>query len=125
MLLLNYNLSPFPLSIKSDQILTQTSHLFSCFCTHSAIIEHTNKVLYLEDDDVAVVSGGKLSIHRINRQAGEDPVRAVQTLQMEMQQIMKGQTVVGRKHFVYMSNMKTLPCFCVSLDKWFSASGRD
>ncbi|KAF6716174.1 Glutamine--fructose-6-phosphate aminotransferase [isomerizing] 2 [Oryzias melastigma] len=56
----------------------------------SAIIEHTNKVLYLEDDDIAVVTGGKLSIHRINRQAGEDPVRAIQTLQMEMQQIMKG-----------------------------------
>lgn len=56
----------------------------------SAIIEHTNKVLYLEDDDVAVVTGGKLSIHRMNRQAGEDPVRAIQTLQMELQQIMKG-----------------------------------
>ncbi|KAM7417769.1 hypothetical protein PAMA_017423 [Pampus argenteus] len=56
----------------------------------SAIIEHTNKVLYMEDDDIAVVKNGKLSIHRINRQAGEDPVRAIQTLQMEMQQIMKG-----------------------------------
>lgn len=59
--------------------------------THSAIIEHTNKVLYLEDNDIAVVTGGKLSIHRLNRQAGEDPVRAIQTLQMELQQIMKGQ----------------------------------
>ncbi|KAM9835645.1 glutamine--fructose-6-phosphate aminotransferase [isomerizing] 2 isoform X1 [Syngnathus typhle] len=56
----------------------------------SAIIEHTNKVLYLEDHDIAVVRGGKLSIHRMNRQAGEDPVRAIQTLQMELQQIMKG-----------------------------------
>uniref|UniRef100_A0A8C5EIB0 glutamine--fructose-6-phosphate transaminase (isomerizing) n=1 Tax=Gouania willdenowi TaxID=441366 RepID=A0A8C5EIB0_GOUWI len=56
----------------------------------SAIIEHTNKVLYLEDDDVAVVKEGKLSIHRMNRQAGEDPIRAIQTLQMELQQIMKG-----------------------------------
>ncbi|XP_056141201.1 glutamine--fructose-6-phosphate aminotransferase [isomerizing] 2 isoform X2 [Lampris incognitus] len=56
----------------------------------SAIIEHTNKVLYLEDDDVAVVREGKLSIHRMNRQAGEDPLRAIQTLQMELQQIMKG-----------------------------------
>uniref|UniRef100_A0A3Q3JLG1 glutamine--fructose-6-phosphate transaminase (isomerizing) n=1 Tax=Monopterus albus TaxID=43700 RepID=A0A3Q3JLG1_MONAL len=56
----------------------------------SAIIEHTNKVLYLEDNDIAVVRGGELSIHRVNRQAGEDPVRAVQTLQMELQQIMKG-----------------------------------
>uniref|UniRef100_A0A673AK79 glutamine--fructose-6-phosphate transaminase (isomerizing) n=1 Tax=Sphaeramia orbicularis TaxID=375764 RepID=A0A673AK79_9TELE len=58
--------------------------------TNSAIIEHTNKVLYLEDDDIAVVLKGELSIHRINRQAGEDPVRAIQTLQMELQQIMKG-----------------------------------
>uniref|UniRef100_A0A7N8YF38 glutamine--fructose-6-phosphate transaminase (isomerizing) n=1 Tax=Mastacembelus armatus TaxID=205130 RepID=A0A7N8YF38_9TELE len=56
----------------------------------SAIIEHTNKVLYLEDDDIAVVTGGELSIHRMSRQAGEDPVRAIQTLQMELQQIMKG-----------------------------------
>ncbi|KAM3611963.1 uncharacterized protein V6R79_000119 [Siganus canaliculatus] len=57
----------------------------------SAIIEHTNKVLYMEDDDIAVVTGGgTLSIHRVNRQAGEDPVRAIQTLQMELQQIMKG-----------------------------------
>lgn len=64
--------------------------LLSC----SAIIEHTNKVLYMEDDDIAVVRGGKLSIHRMNRQAGEDPVRAIQTLQMELQQIMKGQMIV-------------------------------
>ncbi|XP_022607377.1 glutamine--fructose-6-phosphate aminotransferase [isomerizing] 2-like [Seriola dumerili] len=56
----------------------------------SAIIEHTNKVLYMEDDDIAVVTGGKLSIHRVNRQAGENPIRAIQTLQMELQQIMKG-----------------------------------
>lgn len=56
----------------------------------SAIIEHTNKVLYMEDDDIALVTDGKLSIHRMNRQAGEDPVRAIQTLQMELKQIMKG-----------------------------------
>ncbi|XP_068438291.1 glutamine--fructose-6-phosphate aminotransferase [isomerizing] 2 [Clinocottus analis] len=56
----------------------------------SAIIEHTNKVLYLEDNDMAVVTGGKLSIHRMKHQVGEDPVRAIQTLQMELQQIMKG-----------------------------------
>jgi len=56
----------------------------------SAIIEHTNKVLYLEDDDIAVVRCGELSLHRVRRQAGEDPVRAIQTLQMQLQQIMKG-----------------------------------
>ncbi|XP_048022006.1 glutamine--fructose-6-phosphate aminotransferase [isomerizing] 2 [Megalobrama amblycephala] len=56
----------------------------------SAIIEHTNKVIYLEDDDVAVVVEGKLSVHRVKRRAGEDHVRVIQTLQMELQQIMKG-----------------------------------
>uniref|UniRef100_A0AC35G8A7 Glutamine amidotransferase type-2 domain-containing protein n=1 Tax=Panagrolaimus sp. PS1159 TaxID=55785 RepID=A0AC35G8A7_9BILA len=33
----------------------------------SAIIEHTKQVLFLEDDDVAVVDNGLLSIHRIKR----------------------------------------------------------
>ncbi|XP_075959932.1 glutamine--fructose-6-phosphate aminotransferase [isomerizing] 2 [Anarhichas minor] len=56
----------------------------------SAIIEHTNKVLYLEDNDMAVVIDGELSIRRVKRQDGEVPVRAIQTLQMELQQIMKG-----------------------------------
>uniref|UniRef100_A0A673XCC7 glutamine--fructose-6-phosphate transaminase (isomerizing) n=1 Tax=Salmo trutta TaxID=8032 RepID=A0A673XCC7_SALTR len=56
----------------------------------SAIIEHTNKVIYLEDDDIAAVVGGKLSLHRVNSLAGEDSVRAIQTLQMELQEIMKG-----------------------------------
>lgn len=56
----------------------------------SAVIEHTNRVIYLEDDDVAAVMDGRLSIHRIKRRAGDFPARAVQTLQMELQQIMKG-----------------------------------
>uniref|UniRef100_A0A3B4TIB2 glutamine--fructose-6-phosphate transaminase (isomerizing) n=1 Tax=Seriola dumerili TaxID=41447 RepID=A0A3B4TIB2_SERDU len=72
-------------------IIMSSSHMYlSALSTHSAIIEHTNKVLYMEDDDIAVVTGGKLSIHRVNRQAGENPIRAIQTLQMELQQIMKG-----------------------------------
>ncbi|XP_068130907.1 glutamine--fructose-6-phosphate aminotransferase [isomerizing] 1 isoform X2 [Hyperolius riggenbachi] len=56
----------------------------------SAIIEHTNRVIFLEDDDVAAVVDGRLSIHRIKRNAGDHPARAIQTLQMELQQIMKG-----------------------------------
>ncbi|KAA0713669.1 Glutamine--fructose-6-phosphate aminotransferase [isomerizing] 1 [Triplophysa tibetana] len=56
----------------------------------SAVIEHTNQVIFLEDDDVAAVSDGRLSIHRIKRTAGDHPARAIQTLQMELQQIMKG-----------------------------------
>uniref|UniRef100_UPI001659DF12 glutamine--fructose-6-phosphate aminotransferase [isomerizing] 2 isoform X3 n=1 Tax=Halichoerus grypus TaxID=9711 RepID=UPI001659DF12 len=56
----------------------------------SAIIEHTNRVIFLEDDDIAAVADGKLSIHRVKRLASDDPSRAIQTLQMELQQIMKG-----------------------------------
>jgi glucosamine--fructose-6-phosphate aminotransferase (isomerizing) len=57
----------------------------------SAIIEHTKQVLFLEDDDVAVVDNGLLSIHRIKRH--DDPAsqtREVQQLNMELQQIMRG-----------------------------------
>ncbi|PWA19702.1 hypothetical protein CCH79_00006866, partial [Gambusia affinis] len=56
----------------------------------SAVIEHTNRVIFLEDDDVAAVMEGRLSIHRIKRRVGDYPARAIQTLQMELQQIMKG-----------------------------------
>lgn len=70
--------------------LTKMSGL-SCFCVfYSAIIEHTNRVIFLEDDDIAAVTDGKLSIHRLERSASDDPSRAIQTLQMELQQIMKG-----------------------------------
>jgi len=54
----------------------------------SAIIEHTNRVIFLEDDDVAEVKQGVLSIHRINQEGGVD--REITTLKMEIQQIMKG-----------------------------------
>lgn len=47
-------------------------------------------MVYLEDDDVAVVVEGKLSVHRVKRKVGEDHVRVIQTLQVELQQIMKG-----------------------------------
>lgn len=60
-------------------------------CHDSAVIEHTNRVIFLEDDDVAAVMDGRLSIHRIKRTAGDYPARAIQTLQMELQQIMKGE----------------------------------
>ncbi|KAK2152679.1 hypothetical protein LSH36_321g00005 [Paralvinella palmiformis] len=59
----------------------------------SAIIEHTNQVIYLEDDDVAAVQNGKLNIHRIKRNFDdpkESTVREIITLKMEIQQIMKG-----------------------------------
>ena len=70
----------------------------------SAIIEHTNRVIFLEvlhstvlnctvifleDDDVAAVRNGTLSIHRVNAEAG-GAGREITTLKLEIQQIMKG-----------------------------------
>lgn len=70
--------------------------MFDVISRHnSAVIEHTNRVIFLEDDDVAAVMDGRLSIHRIKRTAGDYPARAIQTLQMELQQIMKGEWKVG------------------------------
>uniref|UniRef100_G3ML65 glutamine--fructose-6-phosphate transaminase (isomerizing) n=1 Tax=Amblyomma maculatum TaxID=34609 RepID=G3ML65_AMBMU len=56
----------------------------------SAIIEHTNRVIFLEDDDVAAVSDGHLTIHRLKRTLDENVNREIITLKMEIQQIMKG-----------------------------------
>lgn len=56
----------------------------------SAIIEHTNRVLYLEDDDVAAVKEGVLSIHRLKHSIDDPHAREITTLKMEIQQIMKG-----------------------------------
>lgn len=59
----------------------------------SAIIEHTNRVIFLEDDDVACVNNGRLTIHRINRNKQRDNLsqtREITTLKLEIQQIMKG-----------------------------------
>jgi len=62
----------------------------------SAVIEHTKQVIFLEDDDVAAVKGGTLTIHRLKRKetsgsaANAPQTREVHQLNMEIQQIMKG-----------------------------------
>jgi glucosamine--fructose-6-phosphate aminotransferase (isomerizing) len=56
----------------------------------SAIVEHTKKVLYLEDDDIAHIHEGSLNIHRMTKDDGASNVRAIQTLEIELQEIMKG-----------------------------------
>ncbi|XP_047356918.1 glutamine--fructose-6-phosphate aminotransferase [isomerizing] 2-like isoform X3 [Vespa velutina] len=56
----------------------------------SAVIEHTNRVIFLEDDDVAAVKEGALSIHRLRRYLDDPHAREITTLKMEIQQIMKG-----------------------------------
>jgi len=59
----------------------------------SAIVEHTKRVLYLEDDDIAHIAEGELHIHRLRR--GEDgnqtpSTRSLETLEIEIAEIMKG-----------------------------------
>lgn len=58
----------------------------------SAIIEHTNQVIFLEDDDVAVILNGHLTIHRIKSLTNhnEPNSREINELLLEIQQIMKG-----------------------------------
>jgi glutamine---fructose-6-phosphate transaminase (isomerizing) len=58
----------------------------------SAVIEHTKRVLYLEDDDVAHISEGELHIHRLRRNddQSQSSVRAIETLEIELAEIMKG-----------------------------------
>ncbi|KAJ9619386.1 glutamine-fructose-6-phosphate transaminase (isomerizing), variant [Exophiala oligosperma] len=56
----------------------------------SALVEHTKKVLYLEDDDIAHIHDGQLNIHRLTKDDGTSNVRAIQTIELELQEIMKG-----------------------------------
>ncbi|GFS75438.1 glutamine--fructose-6-phosphate aminotransferase 2 [Nephila pilipes] len=56
----------------------------------SAVIEHTNRVIFLEDDDVAAVKDGNLTIHRLRRALDESTAREIITLKMAIQEIMKG-----------------------------------
>jgi glucosamine--fructose-6-phosphate aminotransferase (isomerizing) len=56
----------------------------------SAIVEHTKKVLYLEDDDIAHIHEGQLNIHRAGKNNGASAIRTIQTLELELQEIMKG-----------------------------------
>eukprot|EP00127_Corallochytrium_limacisporum_P003162 Clim_evm11s147 gene=Clim_evmTU11s147 len=56
----------------------------------AAIVEHTKKVIFLEDDDVCYVANGDMMIHRFKRQKGVDESRTVVQLELELEQIMKG-----------------------------------
>ena len=57
----------------------------------SAIVEHTKRVLYLEDGDLAFFREEGLSIsHGIKRDDNISNIRAIQTLEIELEKIMKG-----------------------------------
>lgn len=63
----------------------------------AAIVEHTKRVLYLEDDDIAHIDDGELHIHRLRRKDDNDQspaqiasTRTIETLEIELAAIMKG-----------------------------------
>ena len=65
----------------------------------AAIVEHTKRVLYLEDDDISHIAAGgsnsfthflELHIHRLKRNEGMSSIRAIHTLELELAEIMKG-----------------------------------
>lgn len=57
----------------------------------SAIVEHTDRVIYLLDEDVASVdTEGVFRIHRLKHNHDDPLNREITTLKMEIQEIMKG-----------------------------------
>lgn len=62
----------------------------------SSVVKHTKKVLFLEDDDIAHIYDGEIHIHRSTKEYGVSATRSIQTLEMELAQIMKG----PYKHFM-------------------------
>lgn len=71
----------------------EPNHLEYYFASDaSAVIEYTNRVIFLEDNDVAAVTAdGALAIHHVKRAGKTVPAqREVHTLKMRLQEIMKG-----------------------------------
>ena len=70
----------------------RSTMIFSINSFSSAIIEHTNQVIFMEDDDLAVVHNGALTIHRTQHGevSGQSVIREIHELKIELQQIMKG-----------------------------------
>ncbi|KAF5368970.1 hypothetical protein D9758_003004 [Tetrapyrgos nigripes] len=63
----------------------------------AAIVEHTKRVLYLEDNDIAHIADGELHIHRLRGKDDQDQspaqiasTRSIETLEIEIAAIMKG-----------------------------------
>ncbi|XP_017848753.1 glutamine--fructose-6-phosphate aminotransferase [isomerizing] 2 isoform X4 [Drosophila busckii] len=83
--------SVLPRSDSTSEFMPEQKEVEYFFASDaSAVIEHTNRVIYLEDDDVAAVRNGILSIHRLKKSLDDPHAREITTLKMEIQQIMKG-----------------------------------
>jgi hypothetical protein len=73
---LHLSRSPFvSLSISLSLTHTDVKSEFFLASDASAIVEHTKRVIFLEDDDVALIRNGQLTIHRMKH--AKDPSRPV------------------------------------------------
>lgn len=73
-------------------------HIPSFFISYSAIVEHTRQVIYLEDDDVAFVEDGALSIHRIKRDGDGLPNEQTREVKNKFKKIFKKKIVGSTSH---------------------------
>ncbi|KAF9236951.1 hypothetical protein BU15DRAFT_76440 [Melanogaster broomeanus] len=65
----------------------------------AAIIEHTKRVLYLEDDDIAHIAEGQLHIHHLCRnEPGQPNTHATPTLHAQLQQKRNSTHAFRRPH---------------------------
>ena len=91
----------------------------------SAVIEHTKRMLYLEDDDIAHIADGELHIHRLRRNDSKtSPATcSIETLELELAEIMKGKF----DHFMQNSQSEsannTEPSACSMYHKSLASSG--
>jgi len=72
----------------------------------AAVVEHTKRVLYLEDDDIAHIAEGELHIHRLRRKDGDQTpagasTRSIETLEIEIAAIMKGKFDTFMQKVIY------------------------
>lgn len=98
----NKNLLAVPASSGSKIFRTQSRAFFSedgvqepiefyVASDAAAVIEHTKRVLFLEDDDIGHIANGELHIHRLRRgDASKSSTRLIETLELELAEIMKG-----------------------------------
>lgn len=72
-------------------------------------------MIFLEDDDVAAIQKGCLSIHRIKRTMDESTIREVITLKMELQEIMKGKVVTKQLKQLFRNEIVLLVYVIITL----------
>ncbi|RUS76833.1 hypothetical protein EGW08_015405, partial [Elysia chlorotica] len=80
----------FVIHVKEPAAKVKEPAANDCFLFGSAIIEHTDQVIYLEENDVATVNEGSLNIHQATRSLNESTRREITTLKMAIEEIMKG-----------------------------------